>query len=641
VKVDEREFKDELEEVQDLPIDPRLAIQTSYGTIRYLIDAVVELVTNADDSYKRLEQEGIGVEEKIIKINIRRLKHSKCEKLEVLDLAEGMDKEQLKKALRFAGEASGFEKGKSVRGFFGRGLKEAILALGKGEIYTIKDDKLSKAILWKEGNRPKYRPPKESRIPSQKEREEIGIIQRNGTVVKITVTNEKIKCPECKTLVPRIVNHYALRDINSTSDREITLDFEAPEKHELKHLGIPISYEMPKGKEIINQDIKLPGYGDNVKIRIYESDEELESPYNNPFARAGLLIKTAGAILDNQLFKYQNEKAGCFFFGEVIWADLAERLRKGESLLDLNRVGIEWREKVCQILQKKIEEIIEPHIEKKRKQLEVKPTKTPSEKINKLNRAICSLLNRLTKDHFSELPPDTGPGDKKIEDLTIKPPYANIEINKERPFSVYASIDILDSASGRYGVEVKSDNPHIQVLDPSIELEAHRKYAELYYGTFRLIGRIDKEEATISCKLGEYKTTAVVRVAPPGKIGKRKKMAGTKGGFFREIKPDLTENPQQRVRYDEGNRIIWISVKFSGVEKYFDDALNFKSVESRPMYAELIGEAFCRFIATDYIEKGVIPKIPGNEIGSFIIAMNEAQKKYLHLIHGAIIKHKL
>jgi len=106
--MNKREFEDELENEQLLPIDPRFAIQTSYGTIRYLIDAVVELVTNSDDSYKRLEQEGKEVEGKII-IQTRRLKHSKCEKLEAIDFAEGMDKEQLKKALKFAGEASGFE----------------------------------------------------------------------------------------------------------------------------------------------------------------------------------------------------------------------------------------------------------------------------------------------------------------------------------------------------------------------------------------------------------------------------------------------------------------------------------------------------------------------------------------------------
>lgn len=637
--MNKREFEDELENEQLLPIDPRFAIQTSYGTIRYLIDAVVELVTNSDDSYKRLEQEGKEVEGKII-IQTRRLKYSKCEKLEAIDFAEGMDKEQLKKALKFAGEASGFEKGKSVRGFFGRGLKEAILALGKGEIYTIKDDKLSRAILWKEGNRPKYRPPKESHTPSKEEREEVGIIEGNGTVVSITVTNEKIKCPDYKTFLPQVINHYALRDINSATNRKVILRFESPEKNGLK-IEKPISYKMPKRKKILEQSIKIPAYGDDVEIKIYESDEELESPYNYPFARAGLLIKTSGAILDNQLFKYEHERAGCFFLGEVMWTNLAERLRREESLIDLNRVGIEWNHKVCQFLQNEIKKALEPFFRRKKKQIEIKIIVAPSEKINKLNRNLCSLLNRFAKKHFSESPPGdelTEGEETKIKTLTIKPPYANIEINKQRYFSVYVPINILDIAHKYYQNKVSSNNMHIQVLDPVVELNPHLEYSNIYYGKFRVIGRLDKEEATITYTLGEHTATATVRVAPPGKIGKRKK--GPKGGFFREIKPHPDKNPGQRASYDKNDRIIWIYVKFPGVEKYFEDNLNLKSDESKPMYAELVGEAFCEFTARYDVDRGKPPEM-GDPINAYTIAMDNSQKEYLHLIHEAVLKHKL
>ncbi len=635
--MNKEEFEDELEKEQDLPIDPRLAIQTSYGTIRYLIDAIVELVTNSDDSYKRLEQEGIEVEGKIM-IRVRRLKYSKCEKLEVIDFAEGMDKEQLKKALKFAGEVSGFEKGKSVRGFFGRGLKEAILALGEGEIYTIKDDKLSKAILRKKANRPKYRPPKESHIPSKKEREEIGIIEGNGTVVRITVKNEKIKCPDYKTFLPQLSNHYALRDINSATNRKIILEFESPEKH--RKDTRPISYKPQKGKKVIEQSIKIPDYGDSVEIKIYESEEELESPYNNPFARAGLLIKTSGAILDNQLFKYEHEKAGCFFFGEVRWTDMTERLREGESLLDLNRVGIEWKQEVCQSLQNEIEKILEPLIEKKKKQIEIKQTIPPSEKIEKLNRDVCSLLNRLAKKHMSELPSgdELSDGEEtKIKDLTIKPSYANIEINKERYFSVYVPVAILNPEPTYYQAEINSNNLHIQVLDPTVKLDPHSKYSGIYYGRFRIIGRIDEEEATITCTLGEHIATATVRVAPPGKIGARKR---PKGGFFRHINADAEENPGQRARYDKNDRIIWIYTKFPGVKEYFEKNLSFKSDESKPMYAELVGEAFCEFTARYDVEHGNPPAM-GDPINAFTIAMDNSQREYLHLIHEAVFKHKL
>ncbi len=152
-----------------------------------------------------------------------------------------------------------------------------------------------------------------------------------------------------------------------------------------------------------------------------------------------------------------------------------------------------------------------------------------------------------------------------------------------------------------------------------------------------MIGRLDKEEATITCKLDDHIATATARVAPPGKIGPRK---GPKGGFFHDIKPILEENPDQRARYDRDAGIIWIYVKFPGVKKYFEENLNFKSDESKPMYAELVGEAFCEFIARYDVDQGRPPAM-GDPINAFTIAMDNSQKEYLHLIHEAAFKHKL
>jgi len=385
MKPEERQFEDELEKPQPLPINPRLAIQMGRGTIKSIADAIVELITNSDDSYKRLEGKKSTVDGKII-IKIHRLKGGKCKKLDVIDFAEGMDKEALKEALEFAGESSGFQQGKSVRGFFGRGLKEAILTLGTGEVYTVKDNKLSRAILWQERNKPMYQPPKQSYVVNEKEREEIGIGEGNGTVVRISVATDKIKCPDLKTLLPQVQMHYALRDINSDPNRKITLEFESPEQgKQFKR----ISYEAPRGNKKVDKSIELPVYGDKIQITIYESEEELESPYRDPCARSGLLIKTEGAILDNQLFQYQTERAGRFFYGEIIWPKLAARLRAEESLLDLNRGGIEWQQEICLVLQSKVEELLGPLIQDKKRELDAKqPVSIPLPIVKTKNRHI-------------------------------------------------------------------------------------------------------------------------------------------------------------------------------------------------------------------------------------------------------------
>lgn len=636
--------KREFEKARQIPIDKaRVMRQFSLTTIRYLIDAIVELITNSDDSYKLLEQENVVVKGKII-VEIHRLKYGKCEEVKVIDFARGMDKNKLEQALTFAGATSGFEAGRSVRGLLGRGLKETIIALGKAEIYTIKEDKLCISnVWWDEKVGLMFEILENPYSPSKGEREEIGIIEGNGTVVMITGINEKIKCPDYKTFHSQITNHYALRDINSATNnnREVILRFESPEKAGLK-IEKHISYEMPKGKKILEKSIKIPGYGDVVKIKIYESEKELESPYNNPYARAGLLVKASGAILDSQFFKYQSERAGCFFFGEVIWEGLAGRLRKEDwGVINPDRTGINWHHQYCEVLRGEIEKILMPLIENKKKQIEVKPSAPPSEKIEKLNKDICSLLNKLAKENFTEPPPDIDP-DEKIEELTIKPQYANIEIDKERCFSVYAPLDILNPTARYYRVETKSNNPiYIQVLDPNVKLHPHRKYPDLYYyGNFRVIGRIVNQEATITCKLNEHIATTVVRVAKLKKGKKKKKLTGAKGGFFHDIKSKSEPNPTQRVRYDEANRIIFVYTKFPGVKKYFEDNLNLKIAESKPMYAELIGEAFCEFAARYSVEHGTLP-IMSDPIDAYTIAMDNSQRKYLHLIHEAVFKHRL
>lgn len=153
-----------------------------------------------------------------------------------------------------------------------------------------------------------------------------------------------------------------------------------------------------------------------------------------------------------------------------------------------------------------------------------------------------------------------------------------------------------------------------------------------------MIGRIEGEEGILICKLGEHTANAVARVTPPKQGRKKGEPTGPKGGFFREIRADLRNDPNQRVRYDKGT--IWIFINFPVVTKYLDETLNPKTSEAKTMLAELVGEAFCRFVASEEIERGKRVVLPGREIDAFRLAMDDLQKKFLHLVHQAIITYK-
>ena len=103
----------------------RRVVQDAKLAIRDVYDAIVELVTNADDRYQILRTEGR------VEIELGRQGKGKPSILRVRDFADGMTTEQMNRKLgRIGGRVSGMEEGKAVRGTNSRGAKD-IAALGK------------------------------------------------------------------------------------------------------------------------------------------------------------------------------------------------------------------------------------------------------------------------------------------------------------------------------------------------------------------------------------------------------------------------------------------------------------------------------------------------------------------------------
>jgi hypothetical protein len=98
---------------------------------------LIELVTNADESYNRLEKKGEVVSGKI-EISIDRHTRVKPTVVEVMDYAEGMDSEDMKECVAKYGEDTSRGGG---RGVFGMGLKDALIAFGGGEVISFKHGK--------------------------------------------------------------------------------------------------------------------------------------------------------------------------------------------------------------------------------------------------------------------------------------------------------------------------------------------------------------------------------------------------------------------------------------------------------------------------------------------------------------------
>jgi hypothetical protein len=357
----------------------------------------------------------------------------------------------------------------------------------------------------------------------------------------------------------------------------------------------------------------------------------LDSPRNNPYGLSGILIKTNGAILDNELFRFDNDPAAFYFFGHAICNGLEKRLREGETdIIDLNRAGLEWRHEYCQALSREIEKTLEPLILEKRKALEKKPEKEVKKTTKKMLRKLCSLLNKIAKEELAEeivLPEPT----PEITRLEIKPEIANIQIDKPRVFSIYAPENIIRAEGQK--AHIKSDNFDIKPLATEVYLEKHTKYTNIWYRYFKIVGVKEDTEGNIEVKLGTEIAKARVKVAPP-KEKKKGKLSTRKGGFISEIVPDESPIPSQRVVYTNG--IIKIYIKFPSVSKFIGSGLDkIETPEGRILLAELVGEAFCKELARQGMETGKYQKAPTPDgaIDSFNAAINDLQKKHLHRIH--------
>ena len=653
--------------VKEIPIakPSRLIMQDAKAAIQHFSDAIVELVTNSDDSYKRLEGDGERPSGEI-EIYISRAKGGEIRDFYIQDFAEGMSREKLEEIIAWGGEVSGFKEGESVRGLFGRGLKQAIIALeGEAEIFTRQDGILNSARVWWDAKQKKalYEiSENQTHLFTLPELKKFIYQKENGTFIWIKVKTEdpKYKIHEYEKFKIQVSDHYALRDINSSQERNVRLIFvdlgKKGSRNEAK-----IEFQESPGEVVWDRPIKVPRYGDPIQLKIKKSSQPLttKSPRFDPFCRAGILIKTKGAILDNQFFRFENEPAAYYFFGEAYCRGIAQRIEEAArkyqetEIIDEKRKGLNWRSSYCQAIQKTIERVLEPLIQEKKKELEEGEEKKIPQSRKKAMDKFCSLLNQLAKKEMEEW---EGPGEppEKVEKLTIIPPQANIELNKPKLFSIYAPKELIEEAGNV--VSILSESGDIKILVPStkrlvlslsINLVRHPKKLETWYGSFKIVGKEVGKETFIHCELGNQWVDAGVkiiesRVAEEKEEKEKKKK---KGGLFSEINPDLSFNPSQRAQFIKDTGEIKIYINFPGLKEYLGS--KFKGIETKEgkiMMAELLGEVFCRAMAQKKIEKGEAPYPSGAgpdvEIPAFLTTVNELQKKYLDKIHKVVSIYK-
>ena len=197
---------------RQIEADARYQLQQAFLSIQDVFDAVVELVTNADDRYQRLGIDGV------IEIEVQRQRLSRNSILHVRDFADGMtDSDMGSKLARRGGRVSGLEAGEKVRGTSSRGAKD-VAALGRVTFDSIaQDGRYHRCQIEGADFTPFESQPVTSRI-----RKELGLPKGTGTLVTIEVESRH-KIPRHDNLVRKIERLVPLREIFRDTRREVVV----------------------------------------------------------------------------------------------------------------------------------------------------------------------------------------------------------------------------------------------------------------------------------------------------------------------------------------------------------------------------------------------------------------------------------
>ena len=312
-------MKHEEAEIQRSDRGRRLTYEDAMGND--IINAIIELVTNADDSYCSLEEKNKLHTQARIRIEIER-HHNEPTKLIVRDRAEGMSYNDLKKFIQREGDLHRkFNPNSQIRGMFGSGSKE-VTHFGKTIFESIKGKEYSCYEIPKGGGN-KNNKPTLSRDNADNHRKKLGI-QSSGTVVTIYIDSQQFIIPQYSTLKHQLQITPQLQSILKDENRHVMLKDLANPENEDRLLVVDPSSEL-----IYDElEIEIPGYNEAIEETGLKTTLTLKRSHEPLTDTAGILIKAGRTIFTRDQFGQINQAHADLFFGELncpfLWRLIAE-----------------------------------------------------------------------------------------------------------------------------------------------------------------------------------------------------------------------------------------------------------------------------------------------------------------------------
>lgn len=622
-----------IKKARRLEYHDRFALQQADQAIRKdVMRALVELVTNSNDSYGRMEARGVAVDGRII-IEVRR--KQKNAELRVRDFAEGMDAETMNKAVgTYGAPTSGFLQGQGVRGLWGRGLKDAYYGLGHGKVYSIHAGNYYEAALFTEDGAPMYDPPDEPIPATEKHRKALDM-PGNGTVLEIIISRQDVSVPLIDTLKFKLQQHFELRTIMNSPHRQVILR-EMDKGSKVKQ-EIPLSYSAPTGIRIYNEAFYLPGTPALVHLEVHRSDEPLTTVSEvGDYADGGLLVVSKRVVMALTLLKYEHNEHASRVYGMIQCDYLHELLQKEEAepILTATRDGLNWDHPFMKLLRQEVEAKLEPLIQAERRlaqnrgsvMLDKRIRKRFTSALKRLNSIASSVLvgpRAVSKTSRPEIP---------FNGFGFVRDYSTVQTGREAGLMLRAELK-GDLHSGSI-VEVVSEHPKVRVVTPYVELAPRKDFPKIGEAKVLIEGLQVGVEGIVNAKVNGRQAEALVKVVSKP----AQEESGGSRGFITDIEFSASGDPKQRAVFDRETARIIISTRAPSVAQYLGpDGSGVTTPQGQVLLAELVTEVMCREIARLGVQNGKLPAFHESLEASIQAHVQRLQHEFAHEIHAYFV----
>lgn len=436
--------------VQDSLRKKKRAIKDALGNdiLRY----IAELLTNSDDSYRRLENQNIDSnKEKVIYIELKKEKRKSADNsdsyvLSVTDNAEGMTLETLERIFGTYGEDNAGGTQLHARGIFGQGASDVLRASAKEKrtalIETIKDNSVSKLYYNMDENlTPIINTEKvelsENRLNDYRNNLRI---PQNGTKISFGIpANVKFTDKIKDNLAELIAKYPSFRYLLNQDNRKIIYVYEGKET-----IISSKEYQFKDENEIVKERFSFIYEGKSIdcELKLYLNENKKNNETNI------IVCDENYSVFDNTMFDFQNYPSAQVVSGELIIKGLYnlcyEHLNAEEpdAIVRDNRTGFDTKNSFYIKLNKEIAPKIQEVLNENGK--ENKVTNLGNNK--KFNEAL-KKLNKYMQKELNDVIPG-GPGTSKeppLEGIKFARNSASITIGKQYTLKLYINSNMISS----------------------------------------------------------------------------------------------------------------------------------------------------------------------------------------------------